>query len=254
MKLRRPPLLKRAVYDGYDYGLSLSFIEGGNRLLLDRQGYFIRRTEHPQHKAWRIPKGRLHEDPEGLFRELMALAPGRFNETLAGFLAKLDEARSHCERDAFTWGMRLRLAPLVGGGVLGSGDYHPGVVAVYKRMHGRYLSQMRAWQLSGTAEVVKLNLMEELGLSDDQFEILSTLQALHSDGSLAPARTGDGIRIGGDFPDAVAKQADDEDCKDIFLASIAGIERTTWTDAAISQALQAYSHYSPAFERVGETE
>jgi len=40
--------------------------------------------------------------------------------------------------------MRLRLAPLAAGGVLASGDYHPGVVAAYKHMHGRYLSQMRA--------------------------------------------------------------------------------------------------------------
>jgi len=75
MKHKRPPLLKRAVFDGYDYGLLLTYIEGSNRLLLDRQGYFIRRTEHPQHRAWRIPKARVHEDPEALFRQLIELAP-----------------------------------------------------------------------------------------------------------------------------------------------------------------------------------
>jgi len=64
MKHKRPPLLKRAVYDGYDYGLLLTYIEGSNRLLLDRQGYFIRRTEHPQHRAWRILKVRIHDNPE----------------------------------------------------------------------------------------------------------------------------------------------------------------------------------------------
>jgi len=69
--------------------------------------------------------------------------------------------------------MRLRRAPLATGGVLASNDYHPGVVAVYKRMHGRYLSQMRAWQLPGTAELTRLNLINELGLADDQFEILA---------------------------------------------------------------------------------
>jgi hypothetical protein len=139
--------------------------------------------------------------------------------------------------------MRLRLAPLAAGGVLASADYHPGVVAVYKRMHGRYLSQMRAWQLPGTAELTKLNLIDELALADDQFEILTTLQELHSDGSVSPARTSDGISIGGDFPEPGPERAEDEDCKDIFLASIAGIERTAWTDVAINKALRGYSLY-----------
>jgi len=243
MKHKRPPLLKRAVFDGYDYGLLLTYIEGSNRLLLDRQGYFIRRTEHPQHRAWRIPKARIHEDPEALFQQLIELAPVKLNETLSSFLDKLDQARRDCTREAFTWGMRLRLAPLAAGGVLASGDYHPGVVAVYKRMHGRYLSQMRAWQLPGTAELTKLNLIDELGLADDQFEILNTLQELHSDGSVSPVRTSDGISIGGDFPEPGPERAEDEDCKDIFLASIAGIERTAWTDEAINKALRGYSLY-----------
>lgn len=243
MKQRRPPLLKRVVYDGYDYGLLLTFIEGANRVLLQRQGYFMRRAEHPQHKAWRIPKGRMHSDPDGLFNELTALTTIRFAETPESFLTKLDEARSHCQRDAFIWGMRLRLAPLVDGGVLVSGDYHPGVVAVCKRMHGRYLSQMRAWQLSGTAEVVKLNLIDELGFAYDQIETLMTLQQLHSDGSLAPVKNSDGIHLGGDYPEAGVQQPEDENSKDIFLASIGEIQRTTWTEQSIAQALQDFSLY-----------
>ena len=143
MKHKRPSLLKRAVFDGYDYGVLLTYIEGSNRLLLDRQGFFIRRAEHPQHRAWRIPKARIHEDPNALFQQLIELAPIKLNETQSSFLDKLDQARRDCTRGAFTWGMRLRLAPLAAGGVLASGDYHPGVVAVYKRMHGRNLSQQR---------------------------------------------------------------------------------------------------------------
>jgi len=100
MKHKRPPLLRRAVFDGYDYGLLLTHIEGSNRLLLDRQGYFIRRTEHPQHRAWRISKARVHEDPEALFRQLIELATIKLNETLSSFLDKLDQARSHCTQDA----------------------------------------------------------------------------------------------------------------------------------------------------------
>ncbi|WP_141230131.1 hypothetical protein [Pseudomonas sp. Irchel 3A5] len=77
--------------------------------MLDRQGLLIRRTEHPQHQAWRIPKAHIHEDPEGVFRELTELAPIKLNETLSSFLDKLDQARSHWTRDVFTWGMRVRL-------------------------------------------------------------------------------------------------------------------------------------------------
>lgn len=91
MKIRRPALLRRVVYDGYDYGLLLTYIEGSNRLLLDRQGYFIRRTDHPQHRAWRVPKGRVHEDPDALFSELMELSTTALRETRDSFIDKLDQ-------------------------------------------------------------------------------------------------------------------------------------------------------------------
>ncbi len=31
---KRPVLLRKAIYDGYDFGLSLSYLEGANKLLL----------------------------------------------------------------------------------------------------------------------------------------------------------------------------------------------------------------------------
>ncbi|RRV04576.1 DEAD/DEAH box helicase [Pseudomonas sp. v388] len=243
LKRPLPALLKAAVYDGYDYGLSLTYLEGGNKVLLARQGYYIRRSEHPLHRAWRVPKHHIHADPEGLFADLKALASTDLRETPDSFIAKLNEAREHQDRSAFIWGMHLRLAPLLGGGVLASGDYHPGVVAVYKRMGGLYLSQMRAWKLASSAEIVKLNLVEELGFVDAQIEVLTTLQQLHSDGSLTSVRATDGICIGGDFPQGEEKAEAGEGAKDIFLASVAGIQRTQWTDAGIEEALQQYSLY-----------
>ncbi|MBX8554311.1 DEAD/DEAH box helicase [Pseudomonas cichorii] len=243
LKRSAPCLLKAAVYDGYDYGLSLTYLEGGNKVLLARQGFYIRRGEHPLYRAWRIPKQQIHNDPEGLFADLKALAAAELRETSASFVAKLNEARSRCERSAFIWGMQLRLAPLMGGGILASGDYHPGVVAVYKRMGGVYLSQMRAWKLASTAEIVKLNLIEELGFADEQIDVLNTLQELHSDGSITSVRISDGIRIGGEFPEQDGAQEEGEGTKDIFLASVSGIERTEWTEAAVTEALQPYSLY-----------
>ncbi|MCQ9422306.1 DEAD/DEAH box helicase [Pseudomonas sp. LJDD11] len=243
LKRSAPSLLKAAVYDGYDYGLLLTYLEGGNKVLLARQGFYIRRSEHPLYRAWRIPKHHLHHDPESLFAELKALAATDLRETAASFIAKLDAARAQRDSAAFTWGMHLRLAPLLEGGVLASGDYHPGVVAVYKRMGGIYLSQMRAWKLASSAEVVKLNLIEELGFADEQIEVLNTVQELHSDGSLSSVRSSDGIRVGGEFPEADPAREEGEGAKDLFLASVSGIERTPWTEARIAEALQEYSLY-----------
>lgn len=123
------------------------------------------------------------------------------------------------------------------------GDYHPGVVAVYKRMEGRYLSQMRAWRISSSPEIVKENLIEELGFTEDQFEVLSTLQELHSDGSLSTVSESNGIQIGGDLPESISDGAAAEGEKGIFLAGVTGIERTAWTDESISDALKGYSLY-----------
>jgi superfamily II DNA or RNA helicase len=243
LKSPRPVLLKAAVYDGYDYGLSLTYLEGGNKVLLARQGYFIRRSEHPLYRAWRVPKHYIHTDPEGLFADLKALCSADFRETAETFIAKLNDARARLDSSAFVWGMRLRLAPLLGGGVLATGDYHPGVVAVYKRMGGLYLSQMRGWKLASSAEIVKLNLVEELGFADEQIEVLSTLQELHSDGSLSSVRATDGIHIGGEFPQAEEQAEAGEGARDIFLACVAGIQRTRWTDSAIDKALTRYSLY-----------
>jgi superfamily II DNA or RNA helicase len=242
-------LLKTAVYDGYDYGLALTYLEGSNKVLLARQGFYIRRSEHPLFRTWRVPKHHLHTDPQGLFDDLKALAVDELRETLDSFVAKLTAARAHPDRTAFIWGMQIRLAPLLGGGVLASGDYHPGVIAVYKRMGGLYLSQMRAWRLAGSAELVKLQLIEELSFADEQIEVLCTLQQLHSDGSLTSVRAADGIRIGGEFPQREQQAEQDEGAGDIFLASVAGIERTTWTEANIAKALGRYPLYD--YQQVG---
>ncbi|SQF98850.1 helicase [Paucimonas lemoignei] len=67
MKHKRPALLKRAVFYGYDYGLFLIYIEGSNRPLLVRQGYFICCTERPQQRAWRIHKTRIRRIPSRVF-------------------------------------------------------------------------------------------------------------------------------------------------------------------------------------------
>ncbi|NVL54676.1 ATP-dependent helicase, partial [Pseudomonas syringae pv. actinidiae] len=181
---KRPVLLRKAVYDGYDFGLSLSYLEGANKLLLRRGGFFIRRSDHPLNQFWRVPKAKLLDDLDVLYSELAELADGKHIESWQAFRDRITGAQSDTHRDAFTWGMKFRLAPLAEGGVILSGDFHPGAVAIAKRMRGVFLSAGKAWRVQGTAELVRSNLILELGLAEEQFEILDTLQELLADGSV----------------------------------------------------------------------
>ncbi|KAI3478867.1 hypothetical protein L1887_59151 [Cichorium endivia] len=114
----------------------LEYVEGANRLFLERDGFYIRRAEHPQHRYWRMPKGKLLDDLDLLFHRLMELTEGRFNESWQTFSAKLAAAQQSPDRQAFTWGLTFRIAPLAQGGILLSGDYHPGAVAVSRHDMG----------------------------------------------------------------------------------------------------------------------
>ncbi|NVZ63643.1 DEAD/DEAH box helicase [Pseudomonas gingeri] len=240
--MNRPPaLLGRAVFDGYDFGLQLQFVEGANRLLLEREGFYIRRSEHPLHRYWRLPKGKLLEDLNLVFHRLMELSESRFSESWQTFCEKLEAAQRAPERQAFTWGLVFRIAPLAQGGVLLSGDYHPGVVAVSRRMRGVFLGQSRSWRIDASAELVRSNLILEIGLSEDQFEILDTVQELLTDGSVVPAETVTRISLGGPPQERAALPADADVSTDIYLAAVPSIERTEFTAEHIAQALVGYS-------------
>lgn len=239
--MNRPPsLLKRVVFDGYDFGLQLPYIEGANRLLLERDGYFIRRAEHPLYRYWRLSKNKLFEDPDLLYQQLMELADGRFTESWQSFSRKLEQAQASPDRQAFTWGMVFRIAPLAQGGVLLSGDYHPGMVAVARRMRGTFLGPSRSWRIDASPELVRSNLILELGLAEEQFEILDTLQELLSDGSVAPAEAITRISLGGAPAERQAASLE-ESSTDLYLAAVPSIERTEYTEAEIERALANHS-------------
>jgi SNF2 family DNA or RNA helicase len=247
LSMSRPKLMNRGggqatkvVFDGYDFGLKMPFVDGSNRLFLARGGHFLRLNDHPYAKYWRVPKGKLLEDLEVLHRDFYDLAGGAFNEDWSTFSRKVYAAQENVIRDAFIWGMRLRLAPLSGGGVLLSGDYHPGSVAVSKRMQGAFLNTSRSWRIPGSAELVRSNLILELGMAEDQFDILDTLQDLLSDGTVKPSSDVTRMQLGGNPPDAV-KKSESEGESDVYLASVPSIRSTELSADFIDQALLEYS-------------
>lgn len=238
---RQPHLLGSVVFDGYDFGLQLQFLEGANKLLLERGGFYIRNSDHPLHRFWRVPKDKLLSGLDVLFQRLMELVDGRLQDTWQSFYQQIETAQTAPNRQVFTHGMRLRLAPLAQGGVLLSGDYHPGAVAVARRMRGVFLGQSKSWRIEASAELVRSNLILELGLAEDQFEILDTVQELLTDGSIVPADTVARISLGGPPLERSAPSVQEDVSTDVYLAVIPTIERTEFTAEQIALALNGHS-------------
>lgn len=238
---RSSDLLEAVVFDGYDFGLQVQFLEGANKLFLERGGFYIRGSDHPMHRFWRVPKGKLLTELDVLFHKLMELAEGRFQDTWQSFYQQIESAQSTPTRQAFSFGMVLRIAPLTHGGVLLSGDYHPGTVAIARRMRGVYLGQSKSWRIDASAELVRNNLILELGLGEDQFEILDTVQELLTDGSIVPADTVTRISLGGPPQERRSSSAQEDFSNDVYLAAIPAIERTELTKDHIAQVLTGHS-------------
>ncbi|TLK61173.1 ATP-dependent helicase, partial [Pseudomonas aeruginosa] len=74
MRRSKPPLLRDAVFDGYDYGLSFSYVEGLGKVLGGLGARCYKRQGHKLHNAWRVPKGRIHEDAPEFFKALKDFA------------------------------------------------------------------------------------------------------------------------------------------------------------------------------------
>lgn len=237
----KPPLVKHVVFDGHDYGLTLQFVEGAGRLVQQSGGSHIWDKEHPYFRAWRIPKAKLHAEPEELFNGLMDLADGRWKESFESFVRKLDDARENPRPDAFTWGMKIKLFPVADGGVLSIGDYHPAVVALYRSLRGLFLPPMKGWRVDSTLESLMYQLVETLGLDESQIELSDTPQSLHSDGSVTVASDIVTLKVGGEVPDRIA--GGDEGANEVYLADVAPIEARIWTAEDLRAAMAGFELY-----------
>ncbi|MFA0941198.1 ATP-dependent helicase, partial [Pseudomonas tremae] len=89
-------------------------------------------------------------------------------------------------------------------------------------------------------ELVRSNLILELGLAEDQFEILDTLQELLADGSVSPVREVTSISLGGYSPESTKSEEEVSD-SGIYLASVPSIKNTELTNAEIDKALEEFS-------------
>lgn len=231
--------LEAAVFDGYDVGIFMPYLEGANKVMLARSGISIRRGEHPLCRYWRVPKAQLLDEldlstsytswPMGSSPS-PGKASGRRSRPRSlphAAMPSSGNVTSNCS--AGRW---LRLL---------SGDYHPGVVAVARRMHGVFLGRSSSWRVNATAKILRRNFILELGLAEEQFEILDMVQELLGDGSVVPTEDIPRISLGGAPQKSSVIASGEETSNDIYLAAVSSIERTKFTNAMIAQALAGNS-------------
>lgn len=240
-------LLKSAVFDGFDYGLSFAYVEGLGRILSALKARCFRKPGHPLHNTWRISKNLVHEETQEFFATLKLAAGGLFEETYETFTRKLDASRKSPLWAAYTADIQVRIAIMVDGRVLARGDYHPGLIAIYRRMGGVYLGPSKAWKITCTPAALRSNLIDGLGLSEEQVQILDGRHELLEDGGLVQAREWEAISVGGERPEATG---DGEDSvHEVYLASVPQITPNNWTTHALEEALNQYQLYD--YQRVG---
>jgi len=244
-------MLKKAVFDGFDYALAFPYIEGLSKVLISLKGKCFRQNGHPLHNSWRFPKAVIHADVGEFFRSIRAAVANSFEETLETFTRKLDSARETPARAAFVSSLQLRLAPMGDHNVLARGDYHPGLVAVYKRMGGIYIGPSRSWRIRCSPETLRSNLIDALGLTEDQIEILEGQHELLEDGSLAQAREWQTIAVGGVMPESTGESDAEATENEVYLASVPEIQRIPWGKGELSKVMDGYQLYD--YQRVGVT-
>lgn len=240
-------LLKCVVFDGFDYGLSFAYVEGLGRVLSSLKARCFRKPGHPLHNTWRIAKNIVHEQTTEFFATVKAAAGESFVDTFESFSSKLDSSRAKPISAAYVADVQVRIAAMAGGKVLARGDYHPGLVAIYRRMGGSYLGPSKAWKMVCTVEALRNNLIDGLGLTEDQVQVLDGQHELLEDGALVQAREWQSIAVGGERPEPSGES--EESVNEVYLASIPQITPISWTPQALEQTLNQYQLYD--YQRTG---
>lgn len=246
------PLLRRAVYDGYDFALFLNYFDGLSAVMKAFQGRYTSQKDSPLHRSWRLKKQVVDQQGDDLLRALMAGIPeaekSGFRETQESFSGKVEAARIAPQPSAFVGDLKESLYPLQFGGVALIGSYHPGVVALVKNMGGRYLPSMKAWKLFNTTPIIlKNNLITTLSLRDEQVEIQNGVYSIVEDANFQAVHEDDvHIRTENNAlpEDAETAASDDEPGdNDVYLAVTAPLKPTELTRAQVEAVLPRYGLY-----------
>lgn len=243
----RLPLLRRVVYDGYDFALLVNYFSGLGDVMKTYQGRYIAQKENPLYRSWRIKKQIIDQQGDDLYRALVAAASAEFSESWESFSARIEAARIAPQVSAFVGDLKETVYPLQFGGVALIGSYHPGVIALVKNMGGRYLPSMKAWKLmSATPITLKNNLLTTLLLRDEQVEVLDGVYSIVED-ALYEAQHEDDVHIqtaNNAMPDEGAVETEEEPGDgDVYLAITAPLKPSEFSQVQVEAVLARYSLY-----------
>lgn len=93
-------------------------------------------------------------------------------------------------------------------------------------MQYAFLGRSSSWRVNATAEILRSNLILELGLAKQKFEVLGAVQDLFGDGSIAPAEGILHISLATPSQDSSAISIEEETSRNIYLAVLAPFECT----------------------------
>ncbi|QNM95483.1 DEAD/DEAH box helicase [Chitinimonas koreensis] len=242
-----PPLLRHAVYDGWDFGFRLSYLEGSSYAPVmrrpDIRGWYISAQGHPCRGYWRVPHQVVDERLDVLFSALEAIAGERCQLDLATARQMIGAARSQPDPRLFSKDLQIRLYPMGVEAVAIAGSYHPGVVALAKSMGGRFLPLIPAWHLPrATPAAVRHNLCQALRLEEHQVEIFAGEYSV-VDGAFVGIRGNDiRLQVAGPPPEGGtgAPRAGDDGENQIYLAITSAQTATTVDVDTLKQRLGRY--------------
>lgn len=240
------PLVEKVVFDGHEFGVLFAHFPGSNVILKapPYSGRFIGSSESPYHRYWRFARQTIYDCGEALLQQLSAASGGSHVESTESFFSKITEARANVRAAAFASDLKATVFQLERGGVVIVSSFHLGVIAVAKSMGGRYLAPMKAWKISnGSPLVVRQNLINELGLREDQVDIAQGFYGIVDDEFVPRGNAGATIQVlGSDWPQGTGAAADDAD-NEVYLAVTAPLQATPITEAMFRSLVGRYQLY-----------
>lgn len=241
------PLLRAAVYDGFDFALALNYFDGIGGVMKAFQGKYVGQKDSPYFRSWKIRKQVMDQQGDDLLLALIEATGPEFEEDYDTFFAKIEAAQTAPVASAFTADLKESIYPLEGGAIALIGSYHPGVVALVKTMKAKYLPAMKAWKLARTAPaILKNNLITQLSLRDEQVEILEGIYSIVED-AMYKAEHDDAAHINtanNALPEESGVDApEEESANEVYLAVTTPLSPTRFTRAQIEAILPQYALY-----------
>ena len=248
------PLLLNAVYDGFFVGLLFPYISGLNIVCKKYHGFYTPKPNKWEH-YWRFSIYSLRESPKEFFVELARLA-GRsgsgYRTDQSTFFEMIRHAVLNPTKGAFSSESRSVIYPLGESDcAITSDGFYPDFIDVYRSMGGRFLRTAKSWQVESSPAMLIYNLVNEVGVSEDQFTVMPGKFTLFENANFRPVLNivPSGL-LGECAPLPAGERQEGEDT--VCLAVIPPIKKTSYLGVDIGSEIEfpilhSYQHEGVKF-------